>query len=235
MTKVLSVSNNILVKSDYEFCVELKDPIPLEAEILIDFPQQFDIRKSSYKCELGAGHDSTALPYPTGYLNCSINNLQRRFTIRGHTAAFNGSTQPKTLCYKLFEVENSKDTGECFNFVLRVMDLNLKKMLYRTVGILDYPSTLTYQRSGLRIFIGNIPDIPLKTMSNDITIKLEKSVPYDVVLTPKADGFEFVPSSIDFKFHEGPEQTFRIVPKEGVVTPGEYSITWQKQEKIDNG
>lgn len=205
------------------------------AEILIDYPKQFDIRKSSYRCELGTDHNSVALPYPAGSLDCSINNNLRRFTIRGHTAAFAGAATPQSLCYKIYEVENSKDTGECFNFVLRVLDVDLKKMLYRTVGILDYPSTLYYKRSGLRIFIGDIPDIPLNTMSNDITIELEKSVPYDVVLTPQSEGFDFFPSSIDFKFHEGPKQTFRIVPKPGVVNPGEHAITWVKQEKLDNG
>lgn len=124
-------------------------------------------------------------------------------------------------------MENSKDTGESFNFILSVFDKANKNVKYKTVGILDFPSTLHYQRSGLRIFTSDIPTIPVGTQSDFVEITLEKSVPYDVILTPQAPGFRFEPTTIDMKYYEGTKQKFRIIPLDG-TEPGEHRITWVK-------
>lgn len=233
ITKIEATSYDILVKADYDFCMEAPGDIPIDSIVIIDYPKQFDIRKSSYTCGLGANHDETNLPYGVAgaTLACTVNNDLRRFEITGQTAAYTGAA-PISLCYKIFEVENSKDTGESFNFIMRLYDQANKSMKYKTVGILDYPSTLSYKRSGLRIFTGDIPPIPAGTQSNFVEITLEKSVPYDVILTPQADGFRFEPETIDMKYYEGTTQKFRIIPLEG-TEPGEHRITWVKQE--DNG
>lgn len=131
------------------------------------------------------------------------------------------------MCYKIFEVENSKDTGESFNFIMRLFDRANKNIKYKTVGILDFPSTLNYKRSGLRTFVGEIPKIAKGIQSKEIEITLEKSVPYDVIFTPQAPGFRFEPTSINMKFSEGPTQKFRIIPLDGTES-GEHRITWIK-------
>ena len=113
---------------------------------------------------------------------------------------------------------------------MRLYDKANKNIKYKTVGILDYPSTLTYERNGLRIFVDDIPPIPAGTQSNYIEIDLEKSVPYDVVLTPQAPGFRFEPDTIDIKYFEGTKAKFRIIPEEG-TEPGDHRITWVKQEQ----
>ena len=54
-------------------------------------------------------------------------------------------------------------------------------MLYKTYGVLSYPTTLSYSREGLRIIVSSIPDIPVGTMSNKIAVKLERSVPCNFI------------------------------------------------------
>jgi len=59
--------------------------IYMDSEVIIDFPKQFDIRRSAYTCRLGANHDSTNLPYGIAgaSLTCTVDNNLRRFVIRG--------------------------------------------------------------------------------------------------------------------------------------------------------
>ena len=40
-------------------------------------------------------------------------------------------------------------------------------------------------------------------MSNEINVTLERSVPYTVYLTPTCEGFEFIPTTIEFLSHLG--------------------------------
>ena len=228
LTHISATSLDILVKADYELCFEVPGPIQLDALILIDFPKQFDIRGLSYSCLLGTNHDSVNLPYASG-VTCNINNNLRRFEISGQTAAYADTVNPISLCYIIKEVENQKDTGNSFNFEMRVYDVSANLILHRTVGILDYPQNLTYVKTGLSIYVGAIPDIPIGTQSEDITVTLEKSVNYDITLTPSAIGFTFEPSSIEMKYYEGPTQTFKIIPNEG-ITAGTYAISWIKSE-----
>ena len=87
LTKVEATSYDILVKADYDFCMEAPGDIPQDSVVIIDFPKQFDIKGSSYVCSLGAGHDSVNLPYqvttPGDSLQCTIDNELRRFEITG--------------------------------------------------------------------------------------------------------------------------------------------------------
>lgn len=235
MTFIKASSYEILVKADYDFCMKAPGAIYMDSEVIIDFPKQFDIRRSAYTCRLGASHDSTNLPYGIAgaSLTCTVDNNLRRFVIRGQTAAYVGLT-PIEMCYRILEVENSRDNGESFNFIMRLYDKGNKNVKYKTVGILDFPSTLSYIRSGLRIFVDPIPNVPLGTQSNNIQVKLEKSVPYNVVLTPQAPGFRFEPETIDIKYFEGTAANFRIIPIDG-TPPGEHRITWVKQEQNGGG
>jgi hypothetical protein len=58
------------------------------------------------------------------------------------------------------------------------------KLKYKTYGNLNYPTTLTFIRTGLSIIVGDIPDIVVGTSSNDISITFELSVSYTITLTP---------------------------------------------------
>ena len=235
ISQITTLKNQILIKSDYEQCMDITGNIPLGAAILLDFPKQFDMRKDSYVCKLGTNHDSTVLSYPNPTdLGCTIYKNLKRIEITGHTAAYThtaGPTTAKKICYIVKDLENSKDTGESFHFNMRVFDVKNRKMLYKTAGILNYPSTLTYVREGLRIFVDAIPDIPLGTMSNDIKVTLENPVPYDVVLIPSCPDMEFIPPRIVFKFYEGQTQTFRINPDISIAKAKQYSISWVKEEQ----
>lgn len=227
---VSSTKNQILIKSDYQLCMSVSGNIPLGAAIVIEFPRQFDMRKDSYSCSLGSGHDSTKLPYPSTSLTCNTFKTLKKIEIYGHSSAFSYTGTSAQICYKIAELENAKDTGSSFNFNMKIYDIKAKKMTYKTSGILNYPSTLNYIRTGLRIFVDSIPSIPLGTMSNDITITLEKPVPYDVTLIPNCPGMTFIPSSIVFKFYEGQTQTFRINPDVTKAVANTYSISWTKLE-----
>ena len=63
-------------------------------------------------------------------------------------------------------------------------DVENKKILYRTFGILEFPSTLSYELSGFEIFIDEIDPLQANILSKEISINLEQSVPYDVKLIP---------------------------------------------------
>jgi hypothetical protein len=230
LVELTSSKNQILVKSDYEMCIEVSYNIPLGSTIIVDFPRQFDLRKDSYSCYKGTNHDNSVLVYPSSILTCTTYKHLKRVEISGQTNDYIHAGAPKKICYKIADIENAKDTGQSFHFNLRVMDIKLKKILYKSTGILRAKTTLFYLRSGLRIFVDDIPDIPIGTMSNDITITLEKPVPYDVTLIPTCLGFTFIPSTIVFKFYEGQSQKFRVSPNPTSATAGTFSISWVKQE-----
>lgn len=227
---VTASKNQILIKSDYQECMKISGDIPSGAAIILDFPKQFDMRKDAYSCFLGDNHDSTVLTYPSSVLACTVFPHLKRIEITGHTNVYTHSGAAKQICYKIQDLENSKDTGQSFHFNMRVFDVKSKKILYKTAGILNYPSTLLYERKGLRIFVDAVPSIPLGTMSNDIKITLENAVPYDITLIPSCPGMTFIPDRVLFKFYEGPVQTFRINPDKTLVTAGTYSISWVKEE-----
>jgi plastocyanin len=67
-------------------------------------------------------------------------------------------------------------------------------------------------------------------MSNDITISLEKPVPYTVTLKPSSTNIEFIPEEVVFEPHEGQIQTFRISPSKTTAAVGTYAISWVKTE-----
>jgi hypothetical protein len=56
-------SHNLQTKSNYTFCVQTIQKIPMTAEVFIDFPRQFDMRKPSYDCDITDGHNKVLLPY----------------------------------------------------------------------------------------------------------------------------------------------------------------------------
>ena len=125
--------------------MEITGDIPLGASVMLDFPKQFDMRKDSYACYKGSNHDNTVLIYPTSMLSCKVFKHLKRIEITGHTNAFTFTgTTPKKICYKIGELENSKDTGQSFNFNMKVVDNKGKRVLYKSSGILNYPSTLNY-------------------------------------------------------------------------------------------
>lgn len=88
------------------------------------------------------------------------------------------------FCYDVFSVENPNDIGSTENFLITVNDPINGKLKYKTYGNLNYPTTLSFIRSGLSIIVGEIPDIVVGTSSNDISITLELSVSYAITLTP---------------------------------------------------
>jgi len=102
-------------------------------------------------------------------------------------------------------------------------------ILYRTYGTLSYPTTLTYKRVGLRIIVSPIADFVVGLMSDYISVQLERSVPYQVKLTPKAAGFTFEPTDLYFRADLAAIQKFRIIPDAATVA-GSYFIQWNKTE-----
>ena len=233
LSKVTSLKDQILIKSDYEECMSIAGSIPIGSTVILDFPKQFDLKKSTYKCYIGTNHDNTVLTYPSdpnNEVSCTTYPHLKRIEISGQTNSYVHSGAARKICFKIDDIENAKDTGESFHFNMRVFDTIGKKMLYKSAGILNYPSTLIYKRTGLRIFVDDIPDIPIGTMSNDVTITLEKPVPYIVTLTPTSANIEFIPKDIVFQPHEGQKQTFRISPIKSTAKIGTYAISWLKTE-----
>ncbi len=57
----------------------------------------------------------------------------------GHTNAYTNNGTTSKICYKIDNVENSKDTGESFHFNMKIFDLLNKKILYRSAGIAGHP------------------------------------------------------------------------------------------------
>jgi hypothetical protein len=74
---------------------------------------------------------------------------------------------------------------------------------------MSYPSTITYQKAGLKIVVDFIPDLPMGMMTSDIQITLQMSVPYTIKCTPVAPNLEFIPPVISFESYLGPVQKFR--------------------------
>ena len=242
LSHISTTSNKLLVKSDYEFCITVYDEIPKNSAILIDFPKQFKFHSKVYSCKLGTGHNSNNLPYNTGQngdIPCEIYHNLRRFNITGISDGFSGGGDPNDgqnydLCYRIEEVENAFEPGESFNFVVRVYDIENKIMLYRTFGILKYPSSLDYVQSGFQVFVEEIPDIVIYTISNEISVTLEKAMPYVIKLEPYCEGFSFDPSELVFNPGEPITVKFTIIPNDSVEV-GQYSITWTKTEETTTG
>jgi hypothetical protein len=108
------------------------------------------MKKDSYKCYLGNGHDSSVLTYPADPANavtCKTYPLLKRIEIYGQTNSFTYGGIPKMICYKIGELENAQDTGESFHFNMRVFDTVSKKILYKSAGNLNYPSTLILHKN----------------------------------------------------------------------------------------
>jgi hypothetical protein len=239
-----ATSLKLLEKTTYTFCMYITDPIPKNAKIFIDFPKQFELKDNNYNCTLGEMHDSINLPYNITATNrsiaCNNYNKIRRIEISGQLSGSpGGSPSPSAnsnqfkFCYKINLIENAQDAGQSFNFQIRVFDSDQSKVLYRTSGILEYPSSLFFFQYGLKIFVSTIEPIPIGLMSKDVAVTLERSVPYDVYLIPSAAGFTFEPSVLTFKFYLAPVQTFRINPA-NITSAGTYKISWKKVENPNN-
>lgn len=136
----------------------------------------------------------------------------------------------KSLCYTIDGVENPADSGESNSFAMKIYDPATSKILYRSYGTLSYPTTIIYKRIGLRIIVDKIEDFPLGLESEYVSVRLERSVPYEVQLAPSALGFSFDPTVIYFRPDLDPVQKFRVKPNIG-TTAGTYFIEWAKFER----
>lgn len=242
LTYLATTSLKILEKATYDFCIKVTDPIPVTASVLVDFPKQFQMRSSDYDCQLGARHDAVSLPYVGGKPVCETSMHLRRINITGIATAFPGENllappavnYPYNFCYTIKNVANSYLAQESFNFIIRIYDSASLTVLYRTFGILEYPSTLTYIMSGLMIQVSAVASFAQKTVSQLIEVTLESTVPYNVKLVPSCDGFSFLPNPVVFPLGGGVTQTFRISPNTGTPA-GNYNIQWTKIEESSQG
>lgn len=229
LTLLQTSSTNLEEKANYNLCGQTPGAIPINAQFYIDFPSQFNIRKPSYTCSLGASASNT-LTYPNG-AQCSVIQNMRRFIFTGQTNSYAGGTT-QTYCFQIFNVQNPSDSGQSDSFTISVYDPATKNILYKAYGTLSYPTTISYQRVGLRIIIDSIPSFSKGIMSETIQVSLEQKVPYEVTLTPSCAGFDFLPQVIDF-----PAGTsiayFNILPLAS-TNAGTYSIQWAKNE-MNNG
>jgi len=228
LTKLTTSSTNLQALSTYTFCAATDQMIPPNAQVFINFPQQFTLRQSSYGCSAVADN---ALIYPNG-VTCSIQSNIRRFVMTGQSNSLPGGTL-ESLCYEIVGVENPADSGETNSFSMEVFDPAASKILYRSFGTLSYPTTLTYKRVGLRILVGSINDFVKGLMSDYINVQLERSVPYEVILEPKTPGFTFDPPKIYFRPDLSAIQKFRIIP-DPTTEAGSYFIQWNKTEDSTN-
>ena len=225
LTKLTTSSTNLQAQATYQLCGATDGAIPVNAQVFINFPQQFTLRQSSYVCSTTS--DNNALNYPSGP-TCVIQNNIRRFVFTGQDNSLPGGTL-KSLCYQIDGVENPADSGETNSFSMEVFDPATSSILYRSYGTLSYPTTLTYKRVGLRIIVSSIPDFVVGLMSDYVNIQLERSVPYEVILQPKSTGFTFDPANVVFTPGLSTTQQFRIIPDAATVA-GSYYITWNKTE-----
>lgn len=102
LTALKTDSTNLQVKANYTLCVQTDQPIPMNAQVFIDFPSQFTLRSTSYPCYIGADHNNVLLPYDnsTDSPKCGNTNSLRRISISNHNKAYPGdATNPATLCY----------------------------------------------------------------------------------------------------------------------------------------
>lgn len=214
MTFLNSTSTNLQEKSNYTFCVQTKQPIPINSSVMIQFPSDFSLRQKSYGCEITAGHNATTYPIVNGVEtpNCTVNNLLRTINITGQLTGYDGTEGLKNLCYQLDGIENPSDSGESGNFVVSIYDIDNLQILYSTYGVLSYPSTITYSRQGLRINVGNINTLYVGTMSASIPVTLERAVSYEIYLAPSSDGFMFFPSNVSYFSYLPKTQYFTIKP-----------------------
>ena len=233
LTFLNTTSTNLQQKSNYTFCVQTHNPIPLNASVMIEFPSQFSLRQKSYGCEVATGHNATTYPLVNAVQTptCSVNNQLRIVNISNQTSGYNGTSDQGVgvLCYQIDMVENPSDSGESGNFKVSIYDEDKSTILYSTYGVLSYPSTITYSRQGLRITVGDISTLYVGTMSQNISVTLERSVSYAIYLTPTADGFEFLPSVISFFSYLSKTQYFMIRPLSN-ATLGQNKISWSKNE-----
>jgi hypothetical protein len=79
-----------------------------------------------------------------------------------------------------------------------IYDTEKKVVLYQTFGTLSANTTLSYERLGLQIVVASIAPIPQRTSSPPISVTLERSVSYEIQLTPASDEFEFDPPVLTF-------------------------------------
>ena len=231
LTFLNTTSTNLQQKSNYTFCVQTYNPIPKNASVLIQFPSQFSLRQSSYGCEIATGHNATTYPIINGTQTpyCTVNDQLRIINISNQTSGYDGTGGVGVLCYEIDLIENPSDSGQSDNFVVSVYDEDTLNILYSTYGVLSYPSTITYSRQGLRITVGNIDTLYVGTMSTNISVTLQMSVPYAIYLTPSSVGFSFVPSVISFFSYLSSTQYFMIQPLSN-ATLGQNKISWSKNE-----
>ena len=235
LTFLNTTSTNLQQKSNYTFCVQTDQIIPLKSSILIGFPLQFSLRQKSYTCKIASGHNATTYPLVNGVETpeCTVDNQLRTVNITGQITGYDGLDGLKNLCYEIDGIENPSDSGESGNFVVSIYDLDNFKILYDTYGVLSYPTTLTYSRQGLRIIVGSISTLYVGTMSVDISVTLERAVSYEIYLTPSSDGFEFLPPVISFFSYLPKKQSFMIRPLSN-ATLGQNKISWTKVENVES-
>mmetsp|Transcript_28897 Transcript_28897/g.26229 ORF Transcript_28897/g.26229 Transcript_28897/m.26229 type:complete len:235 (+) Transcript_28897:5392-6096(+) len=227
LTKLTTTSTNLQTKATYEICAETDGAIPANAQIFVEFPEQFTLKRNSYECGVG---ETNVLNYPSG-VSCSPTANMRRFTFTGQDNSFAAGTM-REMCYTIADIENPADSGESDPFVFAIYDPSTQQVLYRSYGILSYPTTIDYKREGLKITVATIADFSVGLMSDFITVTLERKVPYKVELTPTAEGFTFQPEIIEFNISTDQSLPFRILPNS--ATPaGSYFIEWAKNEHVD--
>ena len=85
LTSLSTTSTNLQVRANYTFCVTTVNPIPVTAQVFIDFPLQFNLRSTSYPCFIASNHNNVLLPYnnATGSPSCQNTNTLRRIAVGG--------------------------------------------------------------------------------------------------------------------------------------------------------
>ena len=81
----------------------------------------------------------------------------------------------------------------------------------------------------MKVFVSEILPIRKGSLSNKITITLEKNVPYKIEMVPLNDKFIFSPETILFEENSNRSKTFRIEPKADTEI-GDYVLLWEKKE-----
>ena len=84
------------------------------------------------------------------------------------------------------------------------------------------------------IFVDTIPNIPLGKMSNDISIKLKKPVPYNINLKSSSLKIDFILAYKVFVPHKAQSQTLRVSSIKNSAKPGSYAIAWVKVESTSS-
>ena len=145
LTKLTTNSRILHIKTNYTFCIETKNAIPLGASILFECPSEFPLNQTSYNCSIADSHDNISLPYsgkdPSP--SCKFSKNIRVLSITGHLKAVTGGVEVKRFCYNIHKVENPLVEGRSGKFTISVYDGVIKEILLKTYTVLLYSHLLS--------------------------------------------------------------------------------------------